>query len=217
MSGQSGAEIAIAAAAGLVGGAVAGRGLAHLLAVIPRGVRLPTRPLLIASALITALGAALTVDTPRVGLAVWIGLVAVGLGAIDLAVHRMPDALTLPAIPVTLGVAAVTQLLAPGAGSVLRGIAAGVLLFVVFGALSAISSRAMGLGDVKLVPSLGIAAGFLSWSAVLVAVMAAFVLGAAVAVIGIVLRRMSASSRLAFGPYLTLGCWLVLVFPPLAG
>jgi prepilin signal peptidase PulO-like enzyme (type II secretory pathway) len=49
-----------------------------------------------------------------------------------------------------------------------------------------------------------------------VAVVAAFVLGAAVAVLGLMARRMSMGSRFAFGPYLILGTWLVLVFPSLA-
>lgn len=207
----------VAGAVGLVVGGSAGWGAARLLAILPRGAVLPTGRLALAGALITGVGAALTVGTPRIGLTVWVGLLLTVLGAIDLAAHRLPDALTLPAIPVTAVVAVVTGWLAPGSGSVLRGLAAGLVLFAAFGVLSLISARAMGLGDVKLVPSLGIAAGFLSWSAVLIAVTAAFVLGALVAVLGMLTRGLTVSSRFAFGPYLIGGCWLVLVAPSLAG
>lgn len=207
----------VAGAIGLVGGGLAGWGMARLLGVIPRGSSLPVGVLMVAGAAITAIGAVLAVGTPRLGLVVWVGLMLVGLGAIDLAAHRLPDALTVPAIPVTAAIAGITQWWVPGSGSVLRGLLAGLVLFVLFGALSLVSARAMGMGDVKLVPSLGIAAGFLSWSAVLVAVTAAFVLGALVAVLGMITRGMTASSRFAFGPHLIGGCWLVLVAPGLAG
>jgi leader peptidase (prepilin peptidase) / N-methyltransferase len=201
-----------AAAAGAVVGALAGWGVRGLLAVIPRGGELPLRVLVPAAAAITAVGAALTVDTPRIGLALWVGIMLIALGGIDLARHRLPDALTLPAIPITAAITGITQWLAPGSGSVGRALLAGAVLFVLFGALSVLSGSAMGRGDVKLVPSLGIASGFLSWTAVLVAVTAAFVLGALVALAGVASRRMTAGSRFAFGPYLILGCWLVVVF-----
>lgn len=202
--------------AGAVAGAAVGWGLRPLLAAIPRGAELSYRALVPAGAVVTALGAGLTASSPRIGLTVWVGLLLVALGGIDLACHRLPDALTLPAIPITAAIAALTQWLAPGSGSLLRGMLVGGLLFLLFGALSLISRRAMGLGDVKLVGSLGIAAGYLSVAAALLAVVAAFVLGAAVAILGLLTGRMSMGSRFAFGPYLILGCWVVLLFPSLA-
>jgi prepilin signal peptidase PulO-like enzyme (type II secretory pathway) len=46
---------------------------------------------------------------------------------------------------------------------------------------------------------------------------AAFVIGSMVAVVGILARRMTAASRFAFGPYLILGSWLMVLAPSVAG
>jgi leader peptidase (prepilin peptidase)/N-methyltransferase len=209
--------ITLAAGLGGLAGGCAGWGATALLAVIPRGASLPARWLVPTGAVITGAGAAITVGTPRIGLAVWLGVMLLTLGAIDLACHRLPDALTLPAIPITVAVAGITQLVAPGSGSLPRALGAGVAVFALFAVLSLISSRAMGRGDVKLVPSLGIAVGFLSWPALVVAMTAAFVIGSMVAVVGILARRMTAASRFAFGPYLILGSWLMVLAPSVAG
>ena len=49
----------------------------------------------------------------------------------------------------------------------------------------------------------------------MLAVVIAFVLGALVALLGLLFRRLSLSSAIPFGPFLLAGCWLVLVFPGL--
>ena len=73
----------------------------------------------------------------------------------------------------------------------------------------------MGLGDVKLVPSLALMTGYVSVASGVLAVVIAFVLGALVAVLGMVSRRLSLTSAIPFGPFLLAGCWLILVFPGL--
>ncbi len=84
-----------------------------------------------------------------------------------------------------------------------------------FWALSALAPRAMGLGDVKLVPSLALMTGYVSVATGLLAVVIAFVLGALVAMVGMLFRRLSLDSAIPFGPFLLAGCWLVLVCPGL--
>jgi leader peptidase (prepilin peptidase)/N-methyltransferase len=73
----------------------------------------------------------------------------------------------------------------------------------------------MGLGDVKLLPSLALLTGYLSVATAVLAVLIAFVLGAMVALIGLALRKLSMTSAIPFGPCLLAGCWLVLAFPGL--
>ena len=87
---------------GLVGalvGALAGWGIRLLLASLRRGAVLRPGVPEIASALLTGVGVGLIWPSPLVALVVWAGLLAVALGAVDLVHHRLPDALTLPAIP----------------------------------------------------------------------------------------------------------------------
>ena len=146
---------------------------------------------------------------------VWAGLLAVALGAVDLVHHRLPDALTLPAIPITAAVIAGVELAAPGTGSPVTAVLVAIVGTGLFWALSALAPRAMGLGDVKLLPSLALMTGYLSVAAALLALVIAFVLGALVALGGLAVRRLSMTSAIPFGPFLLAGCWLVLAVPGL--
>ena len=200
---------------GAVGGAAAGWGIRLLLARLRRGVVVRPRLLEAAAALVTGAGVALSWPGPLIAMVVWAGLLGVGLGAVDLVHHRLPDALTLPSIPISLLLIGITEFAAPATGSVIIAVIVAGVLGGAFWALSAISPRAMGLGDVKLVPSLALMTGYVSVAAGVLAVLIAFVLGAVVALLGLLIRRLSLSSAIPFGPYLLAGCWLVLVFPEL--
>ena len=59
--------------------------------------------------------------------------------------------------------------------------------------------EAMGFGDVKFMAAIG---AFLGWKATLFALLASSILGTAVAVVLILLRRQNWSGRLGYGPYL---------------
>jgi len=198
-----------------VAGAFAGWGIRLLLAALRRGAVFRPGVLELATAALTGIGVTLAWPGPLVALVVWASLLGVALGAVDLAHHRLPDALTLPAIPMTAALIAVVELARPGTGSPLTAIVVAVIGTGLFWGLSAIAPRAMGLGDVKLVPSLALMTGYLSVATALLAVVIAFVLGALVAVVGLAVRRLSMTSAIPFGPCLLAGCWLVLTFPGL--
>lgn len=198
---------------GLAAGVLAGWAMRILLGRLPRGARIPTGLLECAAAVVSATGLALTWGTPRWGLVVWTGLFAVALSAVDLKHHRLPNALTIPGLGVSAAVVLVTEWAAPDTGELLRAVVAGAALFAAFGALSLAVPAAMGRGDVKLVPSLGVLMGYLSWEAMLIGVFAAFALGALASLVGIVSRKLSLRSAIPFGPFLLAGCWLALLFP----
>jgi len=198
-----------------VAGAFAGWGIRLLLAALRRGAVFRPGVLEPAAAALTGIGVALAWPGPVVALVVWASLLGVALGAVDLAHHRLPDALTLPAIPITAALISVVELTRPGTGSPLTAIVVAVIGTGLFWGLSAIAPRAMGLGDVKLVPSLALMTGYLSVATALLAVVIAFVLGALVAVVGLAVRRLSMTSAIPFGPCLLAGCWLVLAIPDL--
>jgi len=200
---------------GLAAGALAGWGIRLLLAQLRRGVVVRAGVLEVCAALVTGLGVGLSWPGPVSVLVVWAGLLGVALGAVDLVHHRLPDALTLPAIPITLLLIGITDFAAPATGSVITALIVAGVLGGAFWALSAISPRAMGLGDVKLVPSLALMTGYVSVAAGVLAVVIAFVLGALVALFGLLFRRLSLGSAIPFGPFLLAGCWLVLAFPEL--
>jgi len=203
---------------GLLGalvGAFAGWGIRLLLASLRRGAVLQPGVLELAAAVLTGAGLALTWPDPLAAMVVWAGLLAVALGAVDLVHHRLPDALTLPAIPLTAAVITGVELAAPGTGSPGTAVLVAIVGTGLFWALSALAPPAMGLGDVKLLPSLALMTGYLSVAAALLALAIAFLLGALVSLAGLALRRMSMTSAIPFGPFLLAGCWLVLAVPGL--
>jgi leader peptidase (prepilin peptidase)/N-methyltransferase len=201
--------------AGALAGALAGSGIRMLLAALRRGAKIRRGVLELAAAAVTGIGVAVAWPGPLVALVVWAGLLGVALGAVDLVHHRLPDALTLPAIPITAVVIAGVELARPGTGSPVTAIVVAVIGTGLFWGLSTLAPRAMGLGDVKLLPSLALMTGYLSVATALLAVVIAFVLGALVALVGLTVRRLSMTSAIPFGPCLLAGCWLVLAFPGL--
>jgi leader peptidase (prepilin peptidase)/N-methyltransferase len=135
----------------------------------------------------------------------WLAVVTPRLVAIDLAEHRLPDAIVLPGYPVVLA-AVLLQAFAgrtAPAPAVLAGLGCGLVLLLLH------LAGGMGLGDVKLAPLLGaLIAAALPGGAVLWLVVA-FLLGGAGAVV--VLIRRGAGARMAFGPPLLLAAWAVLL------
>jgi leader peptidase (prepilin peptidase) / N-methyltransferase len=74
--------------------------------------------------------------------------------------------------------------------------------------LALVSPSGMGLGDVKLAPTLGLALGWLSWGAVAVGVFAGFLLGGLAGLAAILVLGLTRKSLLPFGPWLVTGAIL---------
>jgi len=205
----------LGAGVGLVIGLLAGSGIRLLLARLRRGVQIRPGELEAASSLVTAVGIGLVWPAPTAVLVVWTGLLGVTLGAVDLVHHRLPDAITIPAVPITMLLLVVVQVAAPATGSLLRALIVAGTVTAAFWLLHRLSPRAMGRGDVKLVPTIALLTGFVSVAAAVLALTVAFVLGAVVALLGLLTRRLSLTSAIAFGPFLLVACWLVLALPEL--
>ena len=130
--------------------------------------------------------------------------------ATDLDQRLLPDVITLPAIPVALaiGLAGMNPLVPPEAlpAAILAALAIPAFLFVVaipFGA------GAIGMGDLKLLVSVGLLAGL--ERAVAGVVVGALVAGVVLAVL-LAARRITLRTYVPFGPFLIVGAyWAVLV------
>ena len=211
MHGGSGVLTAVGVLVAGLAGAVVGVGIRVLLGRLRRGVVLGVGVAEVATATVTALGTGLAWGEPTIGLVLLAGVLMVALSSVDIVHHRLPDAITLPALPVTGFVVLLTYLLEPASGSPVRAVVCAILLWAVFAGLARTSSSWMGRGDVKLIPTLGLMMGYVSIGAVVIGLAVAFVLGSAVAVIGIAMRRLRLKSAIPLGPYLLLGCWSVLL------
>jgi leader peptidase (prepilin peptidase)/N-methyltransferase len=145
----------------------------------------------------------------------YLGAVGAALTLIDLDVHRLPDLLVLPSYPIAFVLLLVPTVVTGQWGALLRGVLAGLALFVVYLVLALISpgGGGLGFGDVKLAGVLGLLLGWLGWGPVVVSVLAAFVTGGVIALILLLVGRASRSSHIAFGPSMILGAWAALMFP----
>jgi leader peptidase (prepilin peptidase)/N-methyltransferase len=133
------------------------------------------------------------------------------LAVIDAATRLLPNRITYPAFPVVAGLLTVASLGLGDLGRLGRGLLAAVAVGGFFLVLALVSPRGMGLGDVKLAPTLGLALGWLSWGTVAVGVFAAFLLGGLAGLAGMVALGLSRKSLLPFGPWLVAGALLAVL------
>jgi leader peptidase (prepilin peptidase)/N-methyltransferase len=135
-----------------------------------------------------------------------LGCLAIPMTVVDLAHRRLPDALTLPAVPV-LGLALCAAALGghdPALGS--RAVVGAVVFSGAHLLVRVVSRRAMGAGDVKLAFGLGAVLGAVGWSALVVAAVLAAVSTALLAVA-------ARTDTAPHGPGLLAATWLVAAFP----
>jgi leader peptidase (prepilin peptidase) / N-methyltransferase len=137
-----------------------------------------------------------------------LALICLVLAVIDARTRLLPNRITYPAFPFLLGLLLVASLGLGDLGRLARGLLAAAAVGAFFLLLALISPRGMGLGDVKLAPTLGLALGWLSWGTVAVGVFAGFLLGGLAGVGAILLLGLTRKSLLPFGPWLVAGALL---------
>ena len=133
------------------------------------------------------------------------------LAAIDLSAGRLPNRITYSAFPL-VAVLLVTASVALGDLSrVSRAVGASALVSGFFLLLCVAFPQGIGLGDVKFTATLALALGWLSWSAVVVGLFAAFLLGGLASVIAMLVWRLDRHTPLPFGPWLAAGTLVALL------
>ncbi|MFC6708023.1 prepilin peptidase [Flexivirga alba] len=139
--------------------------------------------------------------------------VLTALTAIDLDVHRLPDALTFPLAPAAAVIAAVASVSTGHWFALLRAVLAGMALGAAYLMLLLISrgGAGLGLGDVKLAVGLGILLGWFSWSDVLSGTLIGFILGGLWAAGLLIARRATRHTYIAFGPFMIGGTVIALL------
>lgn len=197
--------VLLAGAAGGLAGALTRRWLARLrrgVAVDPPWCEAGLAVLWAVLGVLAAAGVLAARWVPLLAVLCWLGVAG---AATDLLRRRLPDALTLPALPVVLA-----ALVPAGPAAVLRGVAGAVLLAGAYAAVHLVSPVAMGAGDVKLAAPVGAAVTGGAWAGLPVAAVLAAVLSAVVAAGALLAGRARWGSGLPHGPVL-LGSALVVV------
>ncbi|HEX2373228.1 MAG TPA: prepilin peptidase [Actinomycetota bacterium] len=137
-----------------------------------------------------------------------LAFVCLVLAVIDATTRLLPNRITYPAFPVMLSLLLLASVGLGDLGRLTRGLLAALAVGAFFLLLALISPRGMGLGDVKLAPTLGLALGWLSWGAVAVGVFAGFLLGGLAGLAAIAVLGLTRKSLLPFGPWLVTGALL---------
>lgn len=148
------------------------------------------------------------VDEPLPLLALcWLALVGVILIFVDIAVHRLPDRLTLAGFAGAAIILAFDDLSRFGwamVGSL--GLSAWYLL------LAVANPGGMGLGDVKLALSLGLVLGWFGWLAVVYGAAAGFVFSGLFAIAMVVSGKLTRKDSIAHGPFMLLGAFVAIAY-----
>jgi leader peptidase (prepilin peptidase) / N-methyltransferase len=137
-----------------------------------------------------------------------LAFVCLVLAVIDATTRLLPNRITYPAFPAVLSLLLLASVGLGDLGRLTRGLLAAVAVGAFFLLLALISPRGMGLGDVKLAPTLGLALGWLSWGTVAVGVFAGFLLGGLAGLAAMAVLGLTRKSLLPFGPWLVTGALL---------
>ena len=206
----------VVAALALVGGLVLGPWLARVQ------VRLATRddaatasrPRTATTVVLVALaiaGALLSGGArPATVALAWAGVAGVVLAAVDLAVHRLPDRVTVPAYGAVLTALLVDAVVVGTWPYLLRALLAAAAALGLAAGAALLSPQGLGLGDVKLLGLLGLVLGWVAWGVLLAGVLLGLVVGAGASLALIATGRAGWRTALPFGPPLLIGAALSL-------
>jgi len=130
---------------------------------------------------------------------------------IDYATHRLPRGVTFRAVIVGCPLLALAAINHDDNGRIGVMFASFVVTLALFALLAAFSKGGIGGGDVRLAPVLAMFLGWLGASHVYIGLGSGFILGGITAASMLVTRRASASTRIAFGPFLCIGAVAVVL------
>jgi leader peptidase (prepilin peptidase) / N-methyltransferase len=139
------------------------------------------------------------------------GVLGVALAAIDIAVQRLPDALTLPAYPIMITLLTGAAIASHDFAALLRALLGGLCLAGLYLLLALIRPGQLGGGDIKLAGVAGLALGWLGWPILIVGAALGFLLSGIVGVALLAARRVTLHSAISFGPFLLGGALLAML------
>ena len=141
---------------------------------------------------------------------IWVGLaymaiVTLPLVFFDLRQHRLPNRLVVPALVLNLTLVVLSfDPIKIGAAVI-----SSMVIFLL--GLFCSTKGYLGMGDVKLMTAMSLLLAFFSPLLVTTAMLWALAASAVVVAFGFILKKITARSSIALGPYLLLGFWLSVI------
>jgi leader peptidase (prepilin peptidase)/N-methyltransferase len=187
--------------AGMCLGLLAGLVLRHAL---PRFAGAPSAGVNITTAAVN-LGVSVMIgwrfgSSPELAAYLLLAVAGVQLARIDFVHHVLPNRLVAPLLGAglaLLGIAAGTH---GAAEDLLRGVAGGATLFLLYLILALTSRNGLGMGDVKLAAPLGLYLGYLGWSQLFYGGALGFVAGGVTSAVVLLRNRGNKPPEVAYGP-----------------
>jgi len=142
----------------------------------------------------------------------FLAAIAVALTVIDLAYHRLPDVLVLPAYPILVFLFALECVMTGQWWPLAQALIGAAALFALYFAAALVYPGGMGFGDVKLAGVLGLALGWLGWGPLIIGAFSAFLIGGVVGVVLIIAKKSDRRGGIPFGPYMFAGAAVGIAF-----
>lgn len=132
------------------------------------------------------------------------------LTLIDLDTHLLPRRIVYRGMALSVPLLMLSSL-GDQHGSVVSMLLGGFTMWVVIQVCEVLSRGGIGKGDVAFAGYLGLYVGWEAYTNVLTALIAAFIAGGSVATVLLIFRRVTRSTRFAFGPFLFFGALFVVL------
>jgi leader peptidase (prepilin peptidase) / N-methyltransferase len=136
------------------------------------------------------------------------------LSCIDLELLILPKKIIYPTLALVTALLVVASAAVSDWDRVLIGVICAVAWFVVFFLLNFASPRALGFGDVRLAPLLGLALGWLGWRYAVLGFFAANLVGAVIGISLIASKHMKREQPVPYGVFLSAGAAIALFAGP---
>ena len=139
------------------------------------------------------------------------GVLGVALAAIDVAVQRLPDRLTLPAYPILILLLVAAAVLGHQGGALVRALLGSASLAAAFLVMALLRPGQLGGGDVKLAGLAGLTLGWLGWRTLLLGTVLGFVICAIFGLVLLATRRITLTGTICYAPFLLSGAILAML------
>ncbi|MEK7410624.1 MAG: A24 family peptidase, partial [Actinomycetota bacterium] len=146
-------------------------------------------------------------------IAAWVlSLGLISTSWIDARTHRIPRNLSYTTFGIGAPLLVIAAITENDMSHVVNAVIGAVVATGLVGFLYLIGRGAMGSGDVRLAPVIGLYTGWISVGTVVLALVVSFFLAAMFAVVLLITRRASRSDQMPLGPFLAWGTLAVFVY-----
>ena len=152
--------------------------------------------------------------SPELFAYILLAVAGVQLARIDLQHHLLPNRMVLPLLAAGIVLLGAAAGVSGEVGSLLRGMAGALILFVLYLFLALTSRNGLGMGDVKLAAPLGLYLGYLGWSHLFYGGALGFVAGGVAPLLLVLKNRGNKQKEVPYGPsMLAAGLAIILLLP----